>query len=409
MIPENDPDLRKAIDLHRDAMAATRKPGIEVKADPFFPELRPNLHLSGRNIADFLDLKIDPKTNFLGNRFLTIGSGMFLIAPSGHGKSSFSIQLLISFAIGRSAFAIKPPRPLRILLIQSEDDDAETKKFAQVIRKMNLTQRELELLKENTRFEYRNDLTGDDFLKALESFCSEWPPELIIINPFTGFLLADLKDEEKVARFLRAKLNPILTKFSCAAIIVHHTPKTNFTRLENMQWYDWMYAMSGCASLTNWARAVLVLAPSKVPGTYRLIAAKRFDEIGWTEREYWFSHSKETIPLNGKTVEIISWVPAKAEQISAAKPTPKTKKQIPDLEDVWQKMSPLEEYTRGRFEQWCRKEFKLGENKSWLILKALCEDGLIQVSEEKRAGTNPLKKYRKVHQPASTNGSGTIE
>jgi hypothetical protein len=152
----------------------------------------------------------------------------------------------------------------------------------------------------------------------------------------------------------------------------------------------------------------LVLAPSKVPGTYRLIAAKRFDEIGWTEREYWFSHSKETVALNGQNIEIISWVPAKAEQICAAKPTPKTKKKIPDLEDVWQKMSPLEEYTRGRFEEWCRKEFSLGEKKAWSILQSLCDDGLAQVSEEKRTGTNPLKKYRKVRQPASTNGSGTI-
>ena len=72
-------------------------------------------------------------------------------------------------------------------------------------------------------------------------------------------------------------------------------------------------------------------------------------------------------------------------------------------------MSPLEEYTRARFQIWCGKEFSLGEIKSWEILKALCEDGLIQVSEEKRSGTNPLKRYRKVHQPASTNGSGTIQ
>ncbi len=125
-----------------DPFPATRKPPLIVEPDPLekdmaampairkpdewvYPDQDKILpHLSGRNIVDFLDLPIDPKTNFLGNRFLTIGSGMFLIAPSGHGKSSFSIQLLISFAIGRAAFGIKPPRPLRILLIQSEDDDA---------------------------------------------------------------------------------------------------------------------------------------------------------------------------------------------------------------------------------------------------------------------------------------------
>jgi RecA-family ATPase len=184
----------------------------------------PRHHLSGRNIADFLDLKIDPATNILGNRWLTKGSGAFLIAPSGHGKSSFMIQILISFAIGRVVFGIKPPRALRILCVQSEDDDAETKKFAQVIRKMKLTREELELLKQNTRFEYRNDLTGSEFLKALDDWLTEFQADLVIINPVTGFFLADLKDEEKVAIFLRGQLNSILAKHGCAAFIVHHTP-----------------------------------------------------------------------------------------------------------------------------------------------------------------------------------------
>jgi len=139
------------------------------------------------------------------------------------------------------------------------------------------------------------------------------------------------------------------------------------------------------------------------------IAAKRFDEIQWSEREYWFSHSKEAITHNDQGVEVISWVAANNEQISAAKPASKTKKKPPDLEDVWQKMSPLEEYTREIFEVWCGKEFSLGANKSWSILKALCHAGLVQVSEEKRPRTNPLKRYRQVHQPTSTNGSGTIE
>jgi AAA domain-containing protein len=383
-----------SLDVLPDGMSYQRKPPLRVEPDP---GVQLPQRLSGRSIADFLDLKIDPLTNVLGSRFLTIGSGMFLIAPSGHGKSSFSIQLLISFAIGRSAFGIKPRPGLRILFIQSEDDDAETKKFAQVIRKMNLTKDELKRLKENTRFEYRNDLTGDNFLAALDSFCSEWPPDLIIINPFTGFLLADLKDEEKISMFLRGRLNPILTKYSCAAIIVHHTPKTNFSKLENMQWYDWMYAMSGCASLTNWARAVLVLAPSKLPGTYRLIAAKRFDELGWTDRECWFSHSKETITLDGKNIEIISWVPATAEQICAAKPAPpKDKKKSPNAEMVWKGMSPIEPYTRDTFQDWALEKFDLGANLAWNILKTLRDQKLVQVTLEKRPGTNPLKWYQKL-------------
>jgi hypothetical protein len=100
-----------------------------------------------------------------------------------------------------------------------------------------------------------------------------------------------------------------------------------------------------------------------------------------------------------------SWVPAKEEQISAAEPTPEQKKKIPDLEEVWEKMSPFEEYTKVRFEQWIWKQFGLGEKKACSILQNLCAEGLAQVSEEKRPGTNPLKKYQKILQPASANGS----
>ena len=356
--------------------------------------------LSGRNVSDFLGMEIDPNTNLLGDRFLTRTSGMFLISPSGHGKSSMSIQLLISFAIGRVAFGIKPARSLRILCIQSEDDDADTKRFAQVIRKMNLTQAEKVLLSQNTRCEYRNNLHGKDFLEALDAFLTEWRADMVIINPLSGFLLGDLKDEDRVSEFLRGKLTPLLTKHKCGAIIIHHTPKTNFAKLDNMQWYDWMYAMSGCASLTNWARAALVLAPTKIPGTYRLIAAKRFDEIQWVEREYWFSHSRETLFLNGQQITILQWIPAAEDQIKSAKPTQKGKKPVPTDTEVHKRMSNLTEYTRPTFEQWIAEEFHLGQAKAWSILQSLVHKGLAQVREERRSRTNPLKWYTKVSQPA---------
>jgi hypothetical protein len=232
--------------------------------------------LTGRSIFDLLDLQIDPVTNLLGDRYLTQEGSMFIIAPSGHGKSSFAIQAAICWAIGRVAFGIKPVRPLRILIVQSEDDDAESKKFAQVIRKLKLTPKERDLLRANTRFEFRRNLHGESFIAALDSFLTDWPADIAITNPLTGFYLSDLKNEEKVAGFLRGRLSVIMEKHHCAPLVVHHMPKVNFMKLENMQWYDWMYAMSGCAALTNWSRAVLVIAPSKHPGTYRFIAAKRF-------------------------------------------------------------------------------------------------------------------------------------
>jgi hypothetical protein len=222
----------------------------------------------------------------------------------------------------------------------------------------------------------------------------------VIINTLSGFLLFDLKDDERVSVFLRQQLNAVMAAHSCAPIVVHHTPKTNFTKLENMQWYDWMYAMSGCATLTNWSRAVLVMAPSKVPGTYRFIAAKRFDEIQWQEREYWFAHSRETYGQNGDSIEIIQWVPANEEQIIAAAPPAKKKQESLTILAVWQKMSPLELYTRASFEMWVKSQFSLGERKAWNFLKVLVDHDLVQVLLESRSKTNPLKTYRKASKSA---------
>jgi hypothetical protein len=362
--------------------------------DPPEPESH-EFVLSGKSVLDYLDITIDPKSNLLGNRWLTRDGSAFIIAPSGHGKSSWVAQVAILWAIGRIAFGIKPPHPLRILVIQSEDDDAETKKFVQMLRVFGLSPQDVMNLKNNTRFEYRRDISGEKFIRALESFLTQFPCDIVIINPLSGFLLCDLKDDERVSVFLRQQLNAVMAAHSCALIVVHHTPKTNFTKLENMQWYDWMYAMSGCATLTNWARAVLVIAPSKVPGTYRFIAAKRFDEIQWQQREYWFAHHREIHGENGDSIEIIQWVPATEEQIAAAAPPAKKKQEALTILAVWQKMSPVELYTRESFEIWAKNQFSLGEKKSWTFLQALVDHDLVQILLEPRHNTRPLKTYQK--------------
>jgi hypothetical protein len=352
--------------------------------------------LSGRSTMDFLDLDIDPKTNLLGNRYLTMGSGCFIIAPSGHGKSSIAHLLTISFAIGKTAFGIKPDRPLRILLIQSEDDDADTKKFCQVIRTMKLSEAETTLQRQNTRLEYRNDLTGDDFFNALNDYLTQWPADIVLINPLSGFLMADLKDDEKVSIFLRQRLNKILSKHRCAALIIHHTAKTNFNKMENLQWYDWMYTMSGCATLTNWARAVLVVVPSKIPGTYRFIAAKRFDEIQWVEREYWYSWSTEEFRNNGEVHTIINWVAASEDQIKTAQPEKKSgrpKKNV-TAAMVREKMSELDWKTREQFYEWAKETFDIGRDKATDIFNDLDDSGMLEENRTKRAKKRDLVLYR---------------
>jgi hypothetical protein len=364
---------------------------------------REKFTLSGRSMFDLLDLKIDPTTNLLGDRWLPRDGSAFVIAPSGHGKSSLAIQATILWSTGRVAFGIKPTRPLRILFLQSEDDDAESKKFVQFIRKLRLSQKEIALMQENTRFEFRRDLTDAKFTQAADDFLAAWPADITVINPLSGFLLCDLKNDEKVNQFLRGSLNTVMAKHQCAPLIFHHTPKTNFVKLDKLQWYDWMYAMSGCAGLTNWARAVLVIAPSKVPGTYRFIAAKRFEEIQWTEREYWYSHSKETFKADDGTEHlIIQWIPSSEDQINSAKPEVPVgqKKDTTTAQKLWKKMSPLQKYTRQDWQEWAKNEFRVGINRANGFLDTLMLENMVRMSVVKRKGTNDLKLYEKVSESA---------
>jgi hypothetical protein len=64
---------------------------------------------------------------------------------------------MANWAIGRVAFGLKPARALRILMIQSEDEDADNKAFAQILHTMNLNEREWNTLQQNSRIEFRQD------------------------------------------------------------------------------------------------------------------------------------------------------------------------------------------------------------------------------------------------------------
>jgi hypothetical protein len=122
-----------------------------------------------------------------------------------------------------------------------------------------------------------------------------------------------------------------------------------------------------------------------------------FDEILWTEREYWFSHSKEKFSDNGTDYQIIEWIPSTQDQIQSAKPTPAGQRKAATAKEVFAKMSPIEWYTKTTFVEWASVEFHIGIRKTENILKLFEENELVEVSEEKRSGTNSLKRYRKLN------------
>jgi hypothetical protein len=266
--------------------------------------------LSGASIWTYSKRQIDWSQNLIGSRWLSRQQGAFIVAPSGHGKSTLGIQASICWSCGRPAFALPADHPLRMLILQSEDDDNDIIEMSWMVDRLALTEREAKLVDQNTHVEWLNDVTGKKFFEAAEDYCSQFKPDVLVINPFSAYTGADITDDKANNDFLRNYLSALLKRHNCAALPIHHTPKTQYQNTKNFSWFDWMYAMAGGAALTNWARGVKIVVPTELPGTYKFIAAKRFEKSGWKSREYWFSHSVEN--------EKFLWVPSTQDQIAGA-------------------------------------------------------------------------------------------
>jgi hypothetical protein len=289
--------------------------------------------LTGASLVALSKKSIPHEKTLLGNRWLCIGGGAIVVGPSGAGKSTLAIQATACCSCGRPAFGIKTSRPLRVLVVQAEDDDGDSIEMACVVNELGLTKEELDLVDQNTHVEFLNDKTGFEFIRRLEEMMDAFRPEIVLINPLTSYLACDTKDEQGVNQFLRGWINPLLTRHGAAAILVHHTPKTTNRDTSDWKLADWMYSGSGVAGITNWARAYLVIEPTEIHGVYRLIAAKRWQRIGWNTSEQYWAHTTD----HGK----ILWVPANRDQITSAKKSSKPQPEdllrlVPELDPMLQ-------------------------------------------------------------------------
>jgi AAA domain len=352
----------------------------EADQDKARKEREQKLLLQGKSIVQYDERAIDDSKNLLGIRWLSRTCGALVIAPSGHGKSSFAIQFAILISCARIAFGIRPVGPLRVLIIQAEDDDNDLTEMSAMVRRLDLSQAERDAVAANTLCLWINDATGRAFISLVDDALSAFPADVLIINPLSAYVGKDLKDEEAVHEFFRTLLTPVLKARNCGLLGIHHTPKTNFRNTENFNWYDWMYSGAGNAGLTNWARAVLVIAPSSTPGTYRFIAAKRFEKTGWQSREYWYSHSIE----NG----VILWVPSTQDQIAIGH-----KGRDATCEDLLTIVPMLDPVPIESLIVKAKKDLGMARDKVRDFLKVLVHEGKVFQHFLKRARTNDEVKY----------------
>ena len=236
---------------------------------------------------------------------------MFLVAPSGQGKSSAVMQAMVCWCCGRPAFDIQCCEPLRITLIQAEDDDGDLADMARVCEHLFLTTSEREQITQNAWIETVNDKIGAQAVLIIDQILDQRPCDLLILNPYTAYLGGSIMDDEANSAFLRADLQRLANKHDCALLIVHHTPKTNFRgKTEKWSIMDWMYSGAGAAVLTNWARAIMAIDPMGESRIFRFIAAKRGARIGWEEPINYFRHDSRP--------GVLLWSKANPSEIAAA-------------------------------------------------------------------------------------------
>jgi hypothetical protein len=208
-------------------------------------------------------------------------------------------------------------------------------------------------------------------------------PDIVRIDPFMAFAGCDLTQAVDAAKFLRNWINPLLTQFNCAAIIVHHTPKNNNRDTSQYRASDWAYAGSGSADIVNWARAMLVIDPCKEDGKFRFIAAKRGRRIGWrnasgeTELKRWFKHASGSI----------CW--------EAADDTPRAE----HTEDTLYDLMPYGvTMPKDSFIEIARSA-GMTKNRASNLLSKLIHDGRLAEDRLPRSGTNQQKIIRRSDTP----------
>jgi len=230
-------------------------------------------------IKDLMDFDPDnDPDNLIGKRWLTRGSSMIVSGGTGIGKSSLMMQIVIRWCLGLDFFGIKPVKPLKIGVIQAENDKGDlAEAFRGVVHKrfsldqMNQLQKNLEFRTETVR-------TGDQFLAYARRFIHKSKLDVIVADPLFSYFGGDLSDQGEVSVFLRNKLQPILHETKVAWIWMHHVAKPQRKDGgEPLTTMELAHSGFGSSELANWAREIAVLheVGQNKPRRFQLAFCKR--------------------------------------------------------------------------------------------------------------------------------------
>jgi RecA-family ATPase len=140
------------------------------------------------------------KAELLRHRYLCQGAGLLIVGPTGIGKSSLEMQMMILWALGREAFGIQPARPLKSLLVQAENDDGDLVEMRDgVIRGLELSREDAAAACDRIIVVREDSRTGVGFFAGtLRPLVTEHRPDLVWIDPALSYLGGEASSQKDV-------------------------------------------------------------------------------------------------------------------------------------------------------------------------------------------------------------------
>jgi AAA domain len=330
-------------------------------------------------LLDF-DRDNDPES-LLGNRWLCKGKSAVLQGPTGVGKSSLIMQWAISLTLGRPLLdAIPTSRPMRVLIIQAENDKGDmAEAFQDITNAIGLTDAEMGEVRQRLAIVNQDEKTGAEFADYLEERIRRNKPDIVFVDPLLAYVGDDILQVKVMSKFMRNQVAPALRRSGAALIWVHHVGKPGKEERSSEQH---KYSGLGSSDLQNFCREVITLSHVEFD-TYSLDFGKRGRRLGLTNamghpvRKFNIEHSPDGIV----------WKKSQGEMAAANKAGFKKMAQV---EIVYKKIVAEGKMTGPQLRAWAPSA-KINANNVLQLAKDLAADEgrsplIIEIKESQSAG-----------------------
>lgn len=270
--------------------------------------------MSGEAMRSF-DPANDPDA-LIGKRWLSKGGSIMLVGQAGTGKSSVLMMWSIALATGRPWFGIAAKRPLKVVILQAENNFGDTAEaYCGALAGAKLIPSERDVLDDNLVICRNDTAVGRAFPTLLEKLIEQHKPDVIAVDPILSFAGIDVSDQEQVTKFLRMDINPILKKSGVILVAMAHTPKPRTSDREGGTPADLAYAMQGSSEFANYFREIgyLMRQPGETP-VYKLGFTKRRGRSGLKDLNGDFAG--EIYIRHSRTPGVILWEYATPDELA---------------------------------------------------------------------------------------------